>query len=77
MPSFLSVLEELCTSSRVEGGTCGAADDRIHILGKAESQDPEFEKEYYVMPNEMGKLIRELPCDTRLIGKARVFCAGI
>lgn len=37
-PVFLSVLEELCASSRVER----AADDSIRILGKDDSQDPEF-----------------------------------
>src|SRR5439155_8285578 len=40
---FLSVLDELCASSR---GTRGVADDPVRILGKNESQDPEFEKEY-------------------------------
>ena len=68
MPSFLTVLEELCVSSRVEGGTCGSADDSVRILGKEESQDLEFQKEYLklvdeepisVMPNEMENLVRE------------------
>ena len=40
----LSVLEELCASSRFEGRTCEAADDPVRILGKVESQDPEFQK---------------------------------
>ena len=42
----------------------------------AESQDPEFQKEYLklvgeeptlVMPNEMEKLVRELPRDTEIV----------
>jgi hypothetical protein len=49
------------------GGTCGAADDTVRILGKNESQDPEFEKEYLSYPNEMEKLIRELPRDPEIV----------
>jgi len=42
----------------------------VRILGKRESKDPEFQKEYLklvgeeptsVMPDEMEKLVRELP----------------
>ena len=52
------------------GGACGSADDSVRILGKRASKDPEFQKEYLklvgeeptsVMPDEMEKLIRELP----------------
>jgi hypothetical protein len=66
------VIEELCASSESRGGTCGAADDSIRILRKSESQDPEFQKKYPklvgeeptpVIPNEIEKLISELPRD--------------
>jgi hypothetical protein len=58
------------------GGTCGSADDSVRILGRGESQDPEFQKESLklvdekptsVMPDEMEKLIRELQRDTEII----------
>jgi Cation transporting ATPase, C-terminus len=49
-----------------------AAADPVRILGESESQDSEFQKKYLklvgeeptpVMPNEMEKLVRELPPD--------------
>jgi hypothetical protein len=58
------------------GGTCGSADDPVRILGESESQDPEFQKEYLkligeeptsVMPNDMEKLVRELPRYTEIV----------
>ena len=54
------------------GGICGCADDSVRTLGKVESQDPEFQKVYLklideeptpVIPNEIEKLISELPRD--------------
>src|SRR4029450_5870605 len=45
-PVFLSMLEELCASSRVER----AADDSIHILGKDDSRIRRFYKEYLSCP---------------------------
>jgi hypothetical protein len=56
--------------------TRGSTDHPVRILGKGESQDPEFQKEYLnlvdeeptsVMPNEMEKLIKELPRDTEIV----------
>jgi hypothetical protein len=40
------VLEEKSRALHPEPsvGTCGAADDSVRILGKVESQDPEFQK---------------------------------
>src|SRR6266576_240009 len=54
MPSFLYVLEELCASLR--------------IVGKRESKDPEFQKEYLklvdeeptaVIPDEIESVVKE------------------
>jgi hypothetical protein len=51
----------------LSNATCGAANDPVRILGKGESQDPEFQKEYLklvdeestsVKPDEIEKLIR-------------------
>ena len=39
MPNFLSVLEELCASSRVERWHTWGADDSVCILGKRESKE--------------------------------------
>jgi hypothetical protein len=46
MPSFSSVLEELCAHPESIRGACGSVDDSIRILRKSESQDPEFQKKY-------------------------------
>jgi len=40
------------------GGTCGAADDPVRILGKRESKDPEFQKEYLKLIGEEPTLGR-------------------
>jgi hypothetical protein len=62
--------------SRVERRNLWAADDPVRILGKGERQDPEFRKKYLelvdaeptpVMPNEMEKLVRELPRDPEIV----------
>ena len=54
MPSFLYVLEELCAS--------------LCIVGKRESKDPEFQKEYLklvdeeptaVIPDEIESVVKE------------------
>ena len=34
------------------GGICGAAQDPVRIIGKAESQDSEFQKEYLKLIDE-------------------------
>ena len=65
---FFIVLEELCTLSRAERCTRGSTDGPVRILGEREGKDPEFQKEYLsVMPNEMQKLVRELPRDLEII----------
>jgi hypothetical protein len=54
----------------------GSADDSVRILGKRESKDPEFQKEYLklvgeeptsVLPNDMEKLVREPPRYTEIV----------
>jgi hypothetical protein len=73
MPSLFTGRVKSCT--RVEPGTRGSADNPVRILGKRESQDPEFQKGYLklidkestrVMPNEMEKLVSELPRYTEI-----------
>ena len=58
------------------GDTYGFVDDSVRILGKRESQDPEFPKEYLklvgeeptsVMADEMEKLVRELLRATEIV----------
>ena len=49
------MLEELCASSRVEGGTCGSADDSVRILGKEESQDLDKVLNIFIRVNSQGQ----------------------
>jgi hypothetical protein len=69
MPNFL--LKSCALHRKSSGGACRTGDD-----SEAESQDPEFQKEYLniihkestpVMPNEIGNLFRELPRDTEIV----------
>jgi hypothetical protein len=71
---FCPCLKNCALYPESSGGTCGVADDAVRILGKVESQDPEFQKVYLklideeptrVMPNDMEKLVRELPRDQK------------
>jgi hypothetical protein len=73
---FFYRLEELCASSRFEGCTREGADNPVRILGKRESNDPEFQKGYLkpideeptgVMPNAMEKFVSELPRTTEIV----------
>jgi hypothetical protein len=74
MPSLFTGGVKSCT--RVEPGTRGSADNPVRILGKRQSQDPEFQKEYLklvgeeptsVVPNETKKLTRELLRDPEIV----------
>jgi hypothetical protein len=65
------LLKSCALHRKSSGGACRTADD-----SEAESQDPEFQKEYLklihkestpVMPNEIEKLFRELPRDTEIV----------
>ncbi len=65
---FCPYLKSCALHRKSSDGTCGSADDSVRILGKEESQDLEFQKEYLklvdeepisVMPNEMENLVRE------------------
>ena len=70
MPSLFT--GELRVVPESSGGTCGSA---VRIVGKWKSKELESQKEYIlvgegptsVMPDEMEKLIRELPRDTEII----------
>jgi hypothetical protein len=68
MAQFFYPCLKSCTG--VEQWHLWAADDSVRILGKRESKDPEFQKEYLnlvgegpasVTPDEIEKLVRELP----------------
>ena len=59
--------------TKPSGGTCGATDGPVRILGKRENKDPELQKASLklvgeeptsVMPNEIEMLVKELPCDS-------------
>jgi len=75
-PIFFIVLKNCALHPDSSGGTCGAADDPVRILGKRESKDPEFQKGYLkpideeptrVMPNAMEKFVSELPRTTEIV----------
>jgi hypothetical protein len=69
---FYPCLKSCALHPESDDDICGCADDPVRILGKRESKDPEFQKEYLklvdeeptpVMPNEIEKLVSELPRD--------------
>ena len=41
---FYPCLKSCALHPESSGGTCGAADDRVRILGKWKSKNPEFQK---------------------------------
>jgi hypothetical protein len=75
MSDVLSVLEDLCAASQVERWP---ELPMINSLGRANGYDPEFQKEHLklsgeeptpVIPNEIEKLVIELPRDGHALQK--------
>jgi hypothetical protein len=73
---FYPCLKSCALHRESSGDTYGSVDDSVRILGKRESQDPEFPKEYLklvgeeptsVMSDEMEKLVSELSRDTEIV----------
>jgi hypothetical protein len=67
---FILCLKSCALYPESSGDTCGSVDDSGRIVGKIESKELEFQKEDLtlvgaeptsIMPNDMEKLIRELP----------------